>query len=476
MSALRKNKLNIGWPQDFKLYDKILFGTAFLFAFFFMSHPDLWETANHSYVFLESVFSGNFMNFYEFCAAHNNSYYYINVANYNIVVYIIFGLWELPVFLFNRMFGLALSERFIIYWAKCVSVGFFVGCGYMVKKLCLALDMSDSNASMAALFFMFNPIAFYSPVVMGQYDTLCLFFTLWALCFYVKGDLAKFSFVLGTGLVCKFFPLLVFVPLLLIQEKRILHIIKYAIISMWLYIPTTLLFMGRTGNAAAFTSAMIQRIFSVTTDTGMGAPSVFMLIYAIIVFISFVYVPKNRKQAGYMAVYLPMVVFCLLFNYIMWHPQWLILMIPFVVITTFMQDNKAPWFWLDIVMTAGFLLYCYAHFPGQSAAMLFDGGLFSHITGIRIALAPRWRKLSDFIVLIPYVFDLVPVMFTGSIIANIILKLPLGNSTLADKISDGTKFDKIPLKLYAYIIFGAGFVCMWLLPSLFEAFNAFGII
>ena len=112
MKSLTKK---LQWPEGFKLYDKLFFGIAFVLAFFFMSHPDLWETANHSYVFLESVFSGNFMNFYEFCAAHNNSYYYINVANYNIMIYMLFGLWELPVFIFNHIFSLPLNEVFIIY-------------------------------------------------------------------------------------------------------------------------------------------------------------------------------------------------------------------------------------------------------------------------------------------------------------------------------------------------------------------------
>ena len=58
----KSDKLN-SHLNDVKIYDKILFGVAFLLAFFFMSHPDLWETANHSYVFLECLFDGQFMNF-----------------------------------------------------------------------------------------------------------------------------------------------------------------------------------------------------------------------------------------------------------------------------------------------------------------------------------------------------------------------------------------------------------------------------
>ena len=65
--------------------------------------------------------------------------------------------------------------------------------------------------------------------------------------------------------------------------------------SLWLYIPTTLLFWGRTGNAAVFTQAMINRMFQVTDNMGMREIPVFILLYALVVFVSFLYVPKNKK-------------------------------------------------------------------------------------------------------------------------------------------------------------------------------------
>ena len=465
----------LNWPTGVKNYDKILFGAAFLFAFLFMSHPDLWETANHSYVFLESIFSGNFLNFYDYVAQHNNSYYYINMANYNVLIYVIFGLWELPVYIFNQIFHLALNENFIIYWAKLVSVGFFVGCGVMVKKLCENLGFEPNKGATVALFFLFNPIAFYSPMVMGQYDTLCLFFTLWALNYYVKGNYTKFSLILGVGVVCKFFPLLIFFPLILLVEKKILPLIKYALMTLWLYIPTTLLFLGRTGNASAFTKAMIERMFSLTIDAGFGQVAVFPLVYAMVVFMAFLYTPKEEKTKNYLAVYLPMVVFGLLFNSIYWHPQWLILFIPFVVITTFMQKNKAPWFCLDIVMAAGFFFHCFYQFPNQTGSTLFTSGPASHAFGLQLVTGSV-VYIDHFLNLVPYVYLLTPVMFTGAIFLNFILKLPAGEKTLADRLSTQDSYDKIPLKAFGYGIFVIGFIGLWLMPSLLEAANAFGWI
>ncbi len=473
MNSINKR---IKLSKEFKTYDKIFFGLSFIFAFLFMSHPDLWETANHSYVFLESVFSGNFMNFYELCAAHNNLYYYINVANYNIMIYILFGLWELPVFAFNKIFGFALNEIFIIYWAKIISVGFFIGSGIIVKKICDALGMENSKSYMAAMFFIFNPISFFSPMAMGQYDTLCLFFMLWALLYYLDGDMKKFSFVIGISVVFKFFSLLIFIPLILLNEKKILNIIKYSFLSLWLYIPTTFIFWGRTGNAAVFTNAMINRMFEITYDTGMRAVPAFVLVYSLIVFATFLYVPKNETLRKYLAIYIPMVIFSFLFNSIYWHPQWLILMVPFIVITTFMQKNKEPWFYIDIIMAIAFFSYCLYNYSNQTGAILFDGGLLYHLFDIRIATSQSWQPLSKFLENIPYISVMTPVMFTGSILGNIIFKFPILNESLADKMSDEKKYSKLNEKCFLYAIFIIGFIGTWLVPSMLEAINALGII
>ena len=335
--------------------------------------------------------------------------------------------------------------------------------------------MSQNNATMAAMFFLFNPIAFYSPMIMGQYDTLCLFFMLWALYYYIEGDLNKFSFVIGISMVFKFFSLLVFVPLLLLSEKRILKLIRYGLTGFWLYIPTTLLFWGRTGNAAAFTHAMIERLFAVTMPVGMREVPVFVLIYAIIVFACFLYTPSasNRK---YMAVYISMVVFTLLFNYIYWHPQWLILMIPFTVITTFVQKNKAPWFYLDIVLCIGFFSYCFFNYSNQCGAILFDGGIIAHVFNTRVVTSENWVYLRHFLRHIPYIRVITPVCFTGAILSNIIFKFPIKNGTVSDIISNGKEYDKIPDKVFLYGIFFVGFVCAWAVPSFLELINALGII
>lgn len=457
-------------------------GLSFLLAFFLFSHPDLWETANHSYLFLQTLFRGRPLDFYEVVAAHENSYYYINGANYNIVVYLFFGLWELPVFAVNSLFGLPLNEAFLIYWAKLLSAGCFAACGWLLRRLCLELGMPEQRAGLAALLFWFDPLAFFSPMVLGQYDTLCLLFTLWGLCFYVRKKMTPFALLFGVGLVCKSFPLLLFVPLLLLAEKRPLRLFCHGVTVLWLYLPTTLLYRGRTGDAVVFSRVMQERVFALTADTGTLQVSVFCLGYAVMLFAAFLYDPKKRRQGEggrcRVAMYLCLAVYAWLFCCILWHPQWLILLTPFLIVTTLQQAQPRPWFWLDIALAAGYFLCCFLLFPNQMGATLLDGGVLHHLFGLSVSGREGWRAVSYFLGLfIPYVAVAAPALLYGGLALQLLFKLPLPGGSPAQRLCCGEdeSWGALSLRGWCALRYALGFGC-WLVPVVLEALNAFGII
>lgn len=468
--------LKLQKPYNAGLLHKALMVFALVVCYFLFSHPDLWETANHSYLLLESVFKGEFLDFYNFVSAHENTYYYINNAHYNIFVYALFGIWQLPVFIINNVFSFALNEQFLWMWTKAVSVVFFIASGYAVKLIAKELKLTEAASNLCALFFVFNPIAFFGPMVMGQYDSMCVFFTLIGILFYLKGSYIKFCLLAGVGVVCKFFPLIIVVFLILLCEKRVLHIIKYLAITFWLYAPTTILFFGKTGNAAAFNSLMIDRLFVQKTDTSVGAMSTLVFVLAVLLVGVFLYTSKTQQEKNYLAIYLPLVLMGLLFIYVEWHPQWLMLLIPFVALTTFMQSKKQPWFIVDIVMCAGFFIICFFKFSGQISSSLFDGGLLKFVGGINVTASPGWFELYKVLDLIPYLYELSLIMFTGAIAANIIFKFPFKGETLCNRLAKNTVYDKLSDVQWLYAEFLIGFGAIWFVPVLGEMFNAIGVI
>ena len=56
------------------------------------------------------------------------------------------------------------------------------------------------------------------------------------------------------------------------------------------------------------------------------------------------------------AVYVCLAVFSLLFLLVQWHPQWLILLTPFLILSTWQAQNRTPWLVMNGIYCAGFFL------------------------------------------------------------------------------------------------------------------------
>ncbi len=458
----------------FKNIEKIAFAVFFVFIYFFTYHPDIHETANHSFLFLESIFTGNVFDFYNYVQSKPLDLYYVNNAHYNILTYVVFGIWQLPIYIITKLFSLNINEMLLLYYTKALSVAFYVGCGYLIKKICEELNISKQASFIAALFFLFNPISFFSAVVMGQYDTLCLFFLLGAVYYYLKGDIKKFSILIGIGGVFKFFAYLIFIPLLLLKEKKIFNILKHLLLSLWIYIPTTILYFGRTGNASLFTKMMFERILSPTITTTFEPVSVFLLSFVFICVFCYFY--SKEENIKTMSIYLSLVLFVMLFYGIYWHPQWLILLMPFFVITTFMQKNKVVYWYIDIAFCFGFFMSIFREFPlyfGTSVLSnsLIGKAMFQNVAGSEIV------SLSSLVFSrIPFYDNIVPVILTAALFLNVIFKLPINNISLSDRITNLELYDKFSYKTVMYTIFFIGFICFWFVPVFLECLNSFKII
>ncbi len=142
-----------------------------------------------------------------------------------------------------------------------------------------------------------------------------------------------------------------------------------------------------------------------------------------------------------------------------------------------MQNNKTPFIYLNIIFSFGYFMLCFTRFDIHVGAHVFDGGIYSFITGFILALLSNpWQNASYFISLIPNLNYIIPIAFYAVLACTLVFKFPVKNSSLANIISDESKFDQIPFKILFYANFVVGFGAFWLLPVFFEYINAIGII
>lgn len=436
-------------------------------AFVVFMQADVMETANHSYIMLESLFGGKFRSFYGEVAAHQNAFSYINNAHYNIVVYLLFGLAELPVYIMNQLFNLPPNEVVLRYVGKAVGALFFAGCLPLVAALARQMGLDRRSAGWAPLFFALWPPAFFSAMVMGQYDAICLFLTLLALLFWARGQLWAFALVFGLAIPFKVFAALLMVPLLLLAEKRILHILKYGVVSLWLLVPTGLLFAGHTFSMGPFNSAMLERLFAAKLPAGRELP-LFGLCYGLLCIFCYLWRPAKEGLAR-CGVWLGLAVYGLLMLLVEWHPQWMILIAPYLVLTTLAEKRRGPWVLVDILLCAGFFLVTFAAYPGQLEANLLSGGLVGLLGGGQWALGGGHVALIEQFKQIEVVKYLPNLVFSLGLAAHLIFKLPLRGGTPAGRLLMGTPAALPALErqpaLRLWLVFGIGFGCCWLLPA-----------
>ncbi|NLL91625.1 MAG: hypothetical protein GX222_04295 [Ruminococcaceae bacterium] len=425
-------------------FNFLIIGAAVVAGWMLFMHVDVMETANHAYIFLESLFSGRPLDFYSVVSAHENSYYYINNAHYNIAVYLLFGLWELPVFAVNAVFSLPLNEGFLWLWAKGLCVAAFIGCYFIIKKLA---DFGNiRNPKIVAIAFLLNPAAYFMPVAVGQYDVLCIFFILLSLVYFLKGDSLRFSVIMGVGILLKSFAVLAFIPLLLYKEKKLKDIIKYMLVGFSPYLITYLLYRGRTGDADYFNNVMMGRLFEIK----VGQIPLFPLFFALLCLVCWsVDFEKNRGKRLKTASFICLFVFVSLLLSIYWHPQWAFLVTPFLVISAFSSENKTLYLYLNIFFSAGVFLHAWRVFPGHFEFNMLFYGIFYALGNKQFYMIP-YRTMSSIMASLPVFWHVASSLVFVASAAVVLAYLPLPS---LGRISDRRKEQPKKMLLCLYLGF-----------------------
>lgn len=374
---MTKLKRLISDPRTAKAGRALYFVLLFCFTAAFV-HTDLMETANHSYLLLDSIFSGRFLHFYTDVIAHGNDLYYINAAYYNITTYALFAVWELPVWLFNRVFSLAVNEPALWLWAKLLCAGLLPACAWQMERLVSVSLGGRDTAKRAAWLFLLSPIPFLL-ASFGFYDLPAVFLMLAALCCYVKDDMKGFCLLMGCSALFKIFALLLFVPLLLLARKKLVREwIPFGLLAVTPYALTSLLFMGRTGVVNNFLDLIIQRFFEFSIGF---VPLLAASIALLSVWCYLRPVPKTPEERLRAAASCGLAVFGAILLFMVWHTQWAIYLFPFYILTVVTQRNRHLYELLSPVLSGCILLYAYTCYPNHLEANMLVWGAAYFVRG-----------------------------------------------------------------------------------------------
>ena len=147
-------------PKAYFLIPALLLAYCF---FFFCYIWDIRHTVTSSY----AILNGHFLDFY----AYNQTIPSIGGNDYEISVYLLFAIWNLPV----KLAGLANPEIFplgvMLYNKLLVCILFFL-CAFYIYKIGNLLFKNTAMALFSAVSFLLCPIAVFGPFIFTQYDTM----------------------------------------------------------------------------------------------------------------------------------------------------------------------------------------------------------------------------------------------------------------------------------------------------------------
>jgi len=350
--------------------DYLIVAVLWIAAFiFFDQWFDMTLITLHASDLLDCIFTGKPLKFYSYVFERASEGKYISslydetkvAASYNIVVYLTMAAWELPIYALNHVVPIMNYSLFLEFWGRLAGMLMSCLCCSQITKLAYEL-MSDKNkAKWVGYFFISSPLIPYCVIIRNQLDIVSVLLVILALRKYFKKNLTAFSLIMAVAGCFKIVPFLIVIPLLLLAEKKILKLIGFISVSFSLYAASNILFLladpafKRTQELLAEDTGFSDYILKTVIPGGVSDTSVFLLLYFLICVIAYVAKPSEKE----FPVYTVMLGFSALsefFLFVKWHPQWLVLLLPFVTLMVFSLFDFELGFLLDIAGMLGFLV------------------------------------------------------------------------------------------------------------------------
>lgn len=333
VSWLRRDKIRtVAWGA--------LIGCLIVY-FISIFYPDIWITYNYGMLFLDCLHDGNIFRFYEISLQYVDTLTF--GATYFIPIYIIFAVWDLPVWLITRFLGGGEIDSIgSLLWAKGIILVFAFGCVWMMYLILKKLKCENLEY---AVFLFISSLFFVCPsMAMIQYDVIELFFILCGIYCYFEDEKLFWRSLLffSIAISIKLFAIFIFILLVLITEKRVVHIIIDLSGSVLFTIITMLPFWenGYQECSAVVNQSFFERLFTVDIPGGISGISIFGIGFGSLCVIAHLYKTISIQKCVETLCWLSVAFFLLLFAFVTCNPQWIVLVLPFLICVLMKYENN----------------------------------------------------------------------------------------------------------------------------------------
>ncbi|MCR5592273.1 MAG: glycosyltransferase 87 family protein [Saccharofermentans sp.] len=346
--------------------DRLVFGTLVFYCTVFISEgTDIQVIVRGAYYVIDCLKEGKLGSFYDYAYYREivDGNFGIWTYNYNILLYIAMAIIVFP--LKNTL--PSFSFIYFIYVQAIIAV-LLIYSVFLVKKVVRAFDMDESFVRAVPFLYMTSGLAVFCTVGFGQLDIIYIILLLWGLYYYAQKKYYRFSLIMAFAIAFKTFPLLLFIPLILLTHKRIRDIIAHMAVGLSVTAVHSAIFGNSEGYKVMqklldeeqyfMDKISFSRIDNGGLYNGMFGIALFILVFVLVCAFAYMKdIDKDDKKTVY--AYVGLVGFMIyvdLFCFLIWHIAWLVPMSLFLamLIPLFKKTEKLMVF--DLVLETSVLL------------------------------------------------------------------------------------------------------------------------
>lgn len=277
---------------------------------------------------------------------------------YGILIQLGAAIWSLPVYVLSKLGALEFTSAVARLWYKLFVLIFLLADTHLLGNIARKTGINNERTTWLKLYFLSSLIVVLPAVHVAQLEAVYLFFILLGIYYYMEGNYIKFLICFAVANPAKYMSLFVFIPLVLLKEKRYLFIIRDLLVgSLGILFDKAIKSVGyRIANtteqnlvesasetlqaADNFVDNSITKLLS--SNFSVFSLPVSLVFLGFFILCIWCYTRKNEKENNLInnAVYVSFLGFLLLFAFGAVTPYWIILLVPFELLLIFKGTDE----------------------------------------------------------------------------------------------------------------------------------------
>lgn len=310
-------------------------------------------------------------------------------ANYTIINYASLGLICMPAYLIGKLFHITIPYLVYVAIVKTAFVAMMLYMTKIVYDIVMLVCPDKKEGGWTALCFLTSPIFLFASIIISHMDIFSTLFLLLGIKYMIRKNRKLELVFFMIAATYKPFVLLGIIPVLFLQEKRVLYLARDFVVTVLGILLQKVVYHFDPGylesqKFMSETYGFIGRFFGVgfayKRNCYDSTVSYFVLIF-ILVCVAAYLIKKVRWEY---TLALPFVVMASFVMFVQWHPNWMVLLVPYMILMYAFTSNIRVNCILECVTSLFIIILTALGWLHNYDARMINGGVISKLFHLEI--------------------------------------------------------------------------------------------